>query len=141
MKYRSFRYTLKVWLTSVAIAPIMYLFITFYLVKNQGSISQGSFVENVSQWPFFSIMEMIFSIPTWLVFFFIILMTTRSGVELVTMRLISCLSGISLTVISFWLVFFRGLFDPSDVLFCLMLCNCFCIGWGALYYNLERSPA
>jgi len=124
MNYYSFRYSGRVWLCSVIIAPAIYLF-GGYLHKGG---DPGSFGACAELYVFITFFEALYSLITLLVFWFIVELTiwliNRNSLR----KLLLSFIGIVLTVLTFRIFQLLPSFTFSDSLYPLMLINCGCIG-------------
>ncbi|MGZ3751970.1 MAG: hypothetical protein ACXVB0_22030 [Mucilaginibacter sp.] len=133
MSYYSLFYSLKVWLSSVLLAPII------FIIKNCCFNGLPADPESIAQVYFImAIISGILSFITWLTFWGITVITGRYFANMLQRKLILSFAGIFLTITTFVLIFtsdyaspFSGL--PLDV----MLSNCFCIGAFCWLYKLQ----
>ena len=134
MVYNVFKYSLKVWLTSVVLAPVLLHLIMYY----RGEVN--SLLEAFGESIVFSLFELFFSFITWLMFSVIIMVIlVLEGKQTLKIWLIF-IAGVLLTIGTF----LATILSPQDlrgnsnpVFLILMLCNCACIGWGTWFYKLK----
>jgi len=140
MKYNSLKYSLKVWLTSVLIAPALAELISFLLNdKDAPGIFSNS--DGVFFYVVFVIFGFAFSFITWLAFLLVIVLTTTYCSEAHLKKWLIFSAGVALTVGTFILIFgSQGLFSDPDGFNNLMYANCACIGWGVWFYRLDDAP-
>ena len=130
MEYRPFIYGLKVWVSSVLIAP----FVTTVLqCCADRSISNA--ISCLGLYPLIVVFELAFSFMTWLVFWFVIEMTARLTAKSQLIKLIASLTGALLTPATFRLLGPFDSFSLSDIIFALMVSNCLCIVCGCWVFN------
>jgi len=135
MKYYLLPYSLKVWLTSVLLAPIIFLFIDYFTSPRAQNNSQTDIDSLIQLYLAFVIAGAILSFITWLIFWGVAILTCRHTTNIIQRKLIMFFMGIILTILTFLLLF------SSDEAFSsmpygIMLSNCFCIGAGSLFYDL-----
>jgi hypothetical protein len=138
MKYASLKYSLKVWLTCVAVAPL--IFILFLTLQNASPSDFGETTWSVENYMTFIVFETCFSLPTWGIFWFLVIAAKRCFKNIYQTKFALFLGGIFLTVATFFV--FMGPADffasPADM-FYLMWANGLCIGAGVWFYRLERT--
>lgn len=134
MASKIFGFSTKVWLFTVATAPGMFLLIQFCRKNLYQPDTWKQVPAGLLLWFIMSIVELILSLLTWLVFtgFIAIIMSLWIKYEL--QRWLIFIIGIILTVVSFLpFIHLYGLFDTisgnADIT-TIMLCNSVCIGWG-----------
>lgn len=138
MTSNTFSYSLKVWLTSVVSAPLLFIFIEIFRGKLnlRGPGILIGYIVNT--WLFDAAFELFFSLATWLVFFLTIMVITRHVHALKLRTAVICLIGILFTIITFRVTLLQdGFFNDNNNYLGLMVCNCFCIGAGSLFYKLK----
>lgn len=138
MTSNTFSYSLRVWLTSVINAPILFIFIEIFRGKLnlQGPGILIGYVVNT--WLFDAAFELFFSLATWLAFYLtIVLIIKHIHTIKLRMAVISAI-GILFTIITFRVTLLQdGFFNDNNNYLGLMVCNCFCIGAGSLLYKLK----
>lgn len=138
MILNALRYSLKIWLTSVLVSPV--LFVVMLTFRGAADIieilHQGRWA--VKEYLLFVVAQLVFSFITWLVFWqFIMVIAPRSIPNHIKSWLIF-FASIVLTLGTFTLVLSSSnLFNDPNGLINLMYANCFCIGWGVWYYDLS----
>lgn len=136
MQSNSFVYSVKIWLTSVVLAPLFYLMIQVYLKGNQRS-DFGDFISNqITTYIMFVIFSGFFSFFTWVLFFCIVKIITLyfSSVQLAKCIIVAI--GLLLTAGTFAVILPES-FNVGDYFFYIMLANCICIAGGSCFYKLE----
>jgi hypothetical protein len=129
MKYSSLSYSLKVWLTSVLLAPL--ILIVCFLPKS------ADFNTMFQIYLIFTIASGVFSLITWLTFWGVANLAYHYIPDKIKRKLIICFSGIILTIITFLLIFLlEDDMSRSLEFTIIILTYCFCIGAGSLFYNL-----
>jgi hypothetical protein len=135
MKCHSFSYSVKVWFTCVLLAPFLFFSMGFFLTNHR----DDSVTWIVPACLLFSFFEMLFSILTWLLFWMIAELIAGFVYSRIWRKLLASIVGVALTLATFALFPFFDSFTTSNNDYILMLCNCACIGAGALYFN-TASP-
>lgn len=131
MTYHSLRYSLKVWLSSVFLAPLIYDIIQFFFNR-----SQPDTITNL--YPVVILVELIFSFFTWLTFWGITVIARRFLDKRYLRRILLSVIGIILTIGTFVLITFPNiLISINDIAFSLTLSNCICIGIASVAFNLD----
>jgi hypothetical protein len=135
------KYSLKVWLTSVAVAPLLVLFIMScqqYAVYYMDF--QQSFSSIIICYVPFVLIEFILSLITWLLFMVVIKVTVTYLSSQFVMKLIIFFAGIILTIATFLVILSpEDIFNADNAFPQILYCNCFCIGWCTLYYDLNPA--
>ena len=144
MTVKTFLYSLKVWLTSVAVAPAIFFVITFCtdsITHNQ--VIDGQHIGPLMfEYAALVIIELIMSFITWLIFLTITQLTISYKINPTIRRWLLFAAGIFLTIATFSVVLLPGDgVDISTIIIKIMLCNCLCIGWGSLFYDFEPVEA
>jgi len=136
MQSNSFVYSVKIWLTSVVLAPLFYLMIQVYLKGNQRS-DFGDFISNqITTYIMFVILSGFFSFFTWVLFFCIVKIITLYFSSVQFAKCIIVAIGLLLTAGTFAIILPEP-FNIGDDIFYIMLANCICIAGGSLFYKLE----
>jgi hypothetical protein len=141
MLFKSFIYSLKVWLTSVIVTPLVF----FILAYSGGRVSNDSIYEQIStaayQYGMILVFELLFSFITWVIFLIIINQTVTYINNRATRLSIISISGVLLTMGTFMVIL-----TPSEAFKVtrgfggLTLCTCLCIATSSWFYQLEPSP-
>ena len=142
MKHNSFLYSLKVWLTSVVLSPVIYVLLL--AIRQVADLREmlNTGIWMISEYIIFVVAQFIFSFITWILFVAVILISARISMAQTFRKWIIFFAGIGLTVATFILMLSPfDLFNDANGLINLMYANCFCIGWGVWYYNLRAAPA
>lgn len=129
----NFLYSLKVWLTSVLLAPIFYLIIM--RVKDIGGTQHTGPVGEM--YFLLIIFGFLFSFLTWLVFFISIMLITSYAQNEITARLMVCIIGVAMVLATFMLTIFNHKLTNDDDFIYLVAANCLCIGAGSWIYKLK----
>ncbi|MFD0763473.1 hypothetical protein ACFQZI_01320 [Mucilaginibacter lutimaris] len=135
MKANPFLYSLKIWLTSVALAPLMFLVVEASMFGKSYRTIETFFDQQIETYAICVVFGGIFSIITWLLFFLLIATITSNFPVNRWMKYIIASIGVVLTFGTF-AVFFP-VFDVYNEFFYLMVSNCICIAAGSLYYQLH----
>jgi uncharacterized membrane protein YedE/YeeE len=135
MQPNSFSYTLKVWLTSVFLAPVIYLVIESG-TKTNSYLTLGDYMnEQIASYTICVIFGGLFSSLTWVLFYLctkVILLFYASD----HIRYFFVVLGLVLTAGTF-AVFLPSVFNVHDEFFYLMTANCICIASAAAFYKLD----
>ena len=132
MILNSIKYSLKVWLSSVAIAPLIFLSIETVISK-----TNNAFSNQFGMYPIIAFYQAIFSFITFMVFTLIVMLITNLYKGKVSVKWPVCIAGILLTIGTFAIVFFPDGVIGGYEFFYLMLCNCACIAGGVWFYKLQ----
>jgi len=126
-------YSLKIWLTSVLLAPIFYL--TIMVLKDWGGTQHAGAAGEM--YFLLIIFGFVFSFITWFIFFILIMLITSYAPNEITARWIICITGVIMVVVTFMLTIFKnGIANDGDFIY-LVATNCFCIGAGPWIYKLK----
>ena len=136
MKYNSFNYSLNVWLTSVTVAPLLFIVILTTRPFPDSYSEQTNLYDQLYRYFGLVVLQLLFSSITWILFWLIIRAITDFCYNLRLHKPLVFITGILLTIGSFKLVF-SNVFHIRSEFFFLMLCNCFCIGCGTWLYKLK----
>jgi hypothetical protein len=138
MQANSFSYSLKVWLTSVVLAPVISFIID--ACTNKYYPSFGNYLSN--EFPFLIICIIlcgVFSFLTWIIFLFIIKGLIASCPSPQHIKHLIAVAGVVLTAGTFAFPMPEA-FNVNNGFFYLMLANCICIAGGSYFYKLESVP-
>jgi hypothetical protein len=133
MKFYSLFYSLKVWLSSVLLAPLIYIFIQSWVDFN--SVTADTFS---AFYPIVVFAELIFSLFTWLIFWGVIEVSGIFLMNRLTRKWVIFISSVILSASTFLLLCWpvtRHSFN--DIFFDVGLCNCVCIGAGCWFFRLR----
>jgi FtsH-binding integral membrane protein len=135
MNTNSILYSLKVWLTSVCLAPAMFIIIDSFTSENNYSSVTNFVSEKITIYAACVIFGGIISFFTWILFILIIkgIITCFSSFKLLKQVIAGV--GVLLTLGTF-AIFFRVL-DIFNEPFYLIISNCICIAGGSCFYKLE----
>lgn len=142
MFFKSFIYSLKVWLTSVVIIPLIFLI----SVSFGQNLSKENIYEQIYRSAYLYgqilVIELIASFITWVVFLIIIQLTViYCNTRIIRLSIIS-ISGIFLTIGTFLLILPPSAYTVFNIISDnggLLVCTCFCIGAGSWFYKLDLS--
>lgn len=137
MQSNPFIYSLKTWLTSVALAPLMFLVVESCLSHKSYLTTEAFINEQLETYVMCLVFGGFFSLLTWLLFFLIIKVITIYLAITQQIRFVIAGIGLLLTLGTF-AIFFPA-FELHNEFFYLMVSNCICIAGGSLYYRLEIS--
>lgn len=138
MTSNTFSYSLKVWLTSVVTAPILFILIEICRGKLNWQIPGVTVGSAFNMWVFYSAFELFFSLATWFIFYLTLLILVRYVHETGFRKTIICLTAVLFTVITFRVTLLQdGFVNDNNNYLGLMICNCFCIVAGSLLYKLR----
>lgn len=126
-------YSLKVWLTSVIVAPIIYLIVSDLQSQNH---YDSFIIKQLYLYGICIIAGTLFSFITWMLFLLIIKVLTIYFHNVKAIKIITSVLGMLLTYGTF--AVFLGLEIYTDTgLFSLVMAYVICIGGGSLWYNLR----
>src|ERR1700748_2569558 len=115
MNSNIFQYSLRVWLTSVAGAALVYVLISMFKEPNLSQSFWPAVGSFLSDWLFFAGLQLLFSIATWLVFYLIILLIVKRIRNHRTRLWTILITGIVLAIITFKLTLLQdGLFNNNS---------------------------
>lgn len=135
MAYRNLKFSLKVWLTSVIVAPGLYTGIEAYIDSLNNTYSQIYF--NLIIYMFMVRLEFILSFIIWLMFWAITEAIIYCNPHNDVKRWLIFIVAILLAILPFIvLVGLPLLINPGSDMFIPMLANVFCIGCGCWMYRL-----
>nr|WP_067062764.1 hypothetical protein [Mucilaginibacter sp. L294] len=134
MNTNSILYSLKVWLTSVVLAPVIYLTINSCLGKKNQTGFWDFVSEQISIYGGCEIFGIILSFFTWVLFILIIKGIITCFSVFPQLKFVIASVGLLLTIGTFWVFFSVSRF--VDGYYYLMMANCICIVGGSLFYDL-----
>ena len=131
-------YSFKIWVTSAFISPLIWgLIETFKNVTCYYDVLE-SLRSSIFLMAVLGTIQLILSIFTWVIFLLFIHFTIATKLNPQLRSLLIFVTGIFLTVATFYLLTFPiGFPENNSEGFALMLCNCFCIGAGTFIYKLD----
>ena len=134
----TFKYSLKVWLTSVMVAPLLFIMLTYCSEGFHHRDMHELLHSSIFGYMAFVFLEVCLSTITWFVFL-VAVQYTVTIVSKPNLRIwLVFIEGILLTAGTFMVVLSpNDVFNISDKITVMMLCNCLCMGWGIWYYDLE----
>jgi len=134
-------YTLKIWLTCILVAPVIFLLIL--LIKNYTLITD--FLQLITfgllLYSGLVILQILFSFITLLIFIAVVRLVLFVPVDGIVKTIMICIAGIVLTSATFFVTILheKTFVEWSNgEFFNLMFCDCICIGFGVWYYKLEN---
>ncbi|RYU89287.1 hypothetical protein EWM62_13205 [Mucilaginibacter terrigena] len=135
----SFSYSLKVWLTSVVVGPLIYFGATNLFHCYDDEFLGHNFIDYLAgAYMFIVLFSAIFSLTTWISFYFLIrLLVTRDVLKIKYLKYLIALIGVLLTVITFSVM--PGFRINADYI-CITFAYCFCIAGCSYFYKLEIMP-
>lgn len=134
MAYRNLKFSLKVWLTSVIVAPALYTGIEAYIDSLNNTYSQIYF--NLIIYMFMVGLEFILSFIIWIMFWAITEAIIYCNPHNDVKRWLIFIVAILLAILPFIvLVGLPLLINPGSDMFIPMLANAFCIGCGCWIYK------
>ena len=136
------KYSLKVWLTSSVIAPIICVIIGLvkdgYMPKGLHPITELFMLPLL--YIFIAVCTCVVSLPTFLIFFFVVVSIRKVQLGNSYQTLLLLLVSQLLVVITF--VAFLSLFPGfnANSYYLMMACHCLVIGVSVRFYKLNESP-
>ena len=134
MPSNSIIYSLKIWLTSVLLAPVIYI-VAISFKQNHQDFST-LILDQLSIYLICIFFGSFLSFFTWLLFLLSIKATTLYAYSIKQCKFIISFIGVLLTIGTFAL-FLSPSISIHDDLFSLMLGNCICITGGTWFYELR----
>jgi hypothetical protein len=142
MKYNALKYSLKIWLTSVAIAPVLDLIISFLQGKIYYHTLQQQLSDSFFMYCVMVVFEIAFSFITWIIFLLSIQIIINYVSRQVVRTWIIFITGILLTLGTFTVVLSpREILRNTDGFASIIFATCFCIGAGTWFYKLKPVTA
>ena len=142
------KYSLKVWLTGVVVAPFLILIFIYCQDYSLSMNFKESILPGLGIYLICIVFELVFSFITWIVFMLAIRLIIKLPCTALKKTMAIFITGILLTVATFASIMLPlGFFDNnSDIGFTIAMigCNCACIGFGVWFYKLklpQPSPA
>jgi hypothetical protein len=137
MKFHSLFYSLKVWLSSVLLAPLICILVQWWFDPNSIGVEAFSWL-----YPIVVFSELILSLLTWFLFWGIIEISGIFLMNRLIQRWLIFISSVILSASTLLLLCWpitRHSFN--DIFFDVGLCNCICIGAGCWVFRLgPRQP-
>ena len=136
MTYRALNYSLKVWLTSVLIAPIMlfmFLVIETYLQPSTHGLTYSNTGWYLTFYITIVLYELMFLALTMLIFWGFVEVSIIFNITPLLRKLLIFLIGVSLSIGTSALL--QSPFIIDDFFFVAMICNTICIGLGCWLYK------
>ena len=135
MKYASLKYSLKVWLTSVVIAPVLYSVLGAILYPSY-RLGMQTVINFLTDYLGMVLFSLWFSFVTGLIFWLMVVLIVRFCYDENLKKWWIFLIGISLTIGTFTFALGPWTLVP-DKFGLLLYANCACIGWGVWFYRLN----
>ena len=137
INFRIFYFSVRVWLTSVLVAPALFMVIQAYIDSLNHTYANPTYFEP-GMYLFMVVFELVTTFIIWLVFWAI----TEAIVYCIGLeelqRWLIFVTGLLLTIVPFMvLVGFPVLINPRSDMFIPMLANAVCIGCGCWFYRLR----
>jgi hypothetical protein len=134
------KYSLKIWLTSVMVAPLSFLMIEFIQEYPPRQDIVELFSSGITVYAALMLFHLIFSAITWFVFTavigLVVLIPANTGLK----TCIIFIAGVLLTAGTFFATILPinayQLMQDKELII-LMACNCLCIGGGVWFYKLK----
>ncbi|MDO3641602.1 hypothetical protein [Mucilaginibacter sp. L3T2-6] len=138
MTSNTFLYSLRVWLTSVVTAPILFILIEICRGRLSWQTPEVTIGSVINIWLFYAAFELFFSLATWFLFYIVITILARHILRPHLRMTIIFITGVLFTIVTFRVTLLQdGFFNDNNNYLGLMICNCFCIGAGSLLYKLR----
>jgi hypothetical protein len=138
MTFNTIKYTLKVWITSVLFAPVLFILLSAIINQLGFKSVLKSIPAEVMVYIAYVAFELVLSSVTWILFWLITVLWALIPFEPVVRKWFIFLTGLILTIGTFMATLLHSNFfdiHNNDVI--LMLANCFCIGFGVWYFKLK----
>jgi hypothetical protein len=137
IKFRAFYFSLRVWITTVLVAPALYAIIQAYIEFLNDTYSHQIHFDP-SIYLFMVILELIFSFVIWIMFWAITEAIVYSYPNEEVKRWLIFSAAMLLTIVPFIILAgFTTITDPGNFMFTPLLTNAFCIGCGCWIYKLQ----
>jgi hypothetical protein len=136
MEYKEFKYSLKVWLTSVVVGPVIFMICNYSAINELPRWQYNNGPDLLNGYLVLVVLGGLFSILTYAFFYLFIKITVNSTDLIVCIKSIISVLGVGLTVSTFQLFFSSVSDGPKNEFFYLMIGNCLCIGWFSWFYKL-----
>ena len=141
MLFKSFIYSLKVWLTSAAITPLVFFIPSFSLENIPHETLYQRLTQTAYEYGTILAIELLLSFITWVIFLIIIHQTVTFINNRATRLSIISISGILLAIGTFMVILTPAeVFNVTRGFGGLTLCTSLCIAAGSWFYKLEPSP-
>lgn len=138
METSSILYSLKVWLTSVVLAPLIYIVIQACLGESYQLGFAAGLYEQIKEYALLILLVGLFSFCTWVAFILSIVGVSICFPSFRYLKYVIALIGVLLTAGTFEF-FLPEAFSIHSEYFLLMLANCICIAGGSCFYKLETA--
>jgi uncharacterized membrane protein len=135
-----FKYSLKVWLTSILLSPVIFVLLLAVTqsVNIKELLKQGT--ELIALYLLYVAAQLAMSFLVWLAFWLIIRVIANIPCTIQLQKGLILFAGMILTIVSFTTVLSCfGMLNDGSGFINLMYANCFCIGWGVWYYDLNPA--
>jgi hypothetical protein len=136
MERRPIFYTLKVWLWSVVISPVIAGLIQFYF-------SDGKMADmgSVMLYPIILVFEVLLTFLLWVLFWALTAICNNFIKNDAGFRLAASLVGLAIAAVLCWGFGEDVGYSLEDIIFNTALANCLCIFAGCWYFNIRRPIA
>lgn len=141
MEYTEFKYSLKVWSTSVALAPVIFLICNYSGISDVPRWQYNSTPDLLNGYLALVVLGGLFSLLTYAFFYLFIKITVNCTDSMVRIKSIICALGVILTAGTFELFLSSVSKGPRGEFFYLMIGNCLCIGWFSWFYKLGAEES
>ena len=136
MEYTEFKYSLKVWLTSVVVAPVIFMICNYSAIDELPRWQYNTSADFVNGYLALVVLGGLFSMLTYAFFYLFIKITVNSIQSMIRIKSMICVLGVGLAIGTFQLFFSSVTEGPKNEFFYLMISNCLCIGWFSWLYKL-----
>lgn len=141
MIYTEFKYSLQVWLTSVVVAPVIFMICNYSAFNDVPRWQYNTAPDLLNGYLGIVVLGGIFSLLTYVLFYLFIKITVNCTNSMVRIKTIISVLGVGLTLGTFQLFFSSVSEGPKDEFFYLMIGNCLCIGWCSWFYKLGTEES
>jgi len=141
MEYTEFKYSLKVWLTSVVVAPVIFMICNYSAIDELPRWQYNTSADFVNGYLALVVLGGLFSMLTYAFFYLFIKITVNSIQSMIRIKSMICVLGVGLTIGTFQLFFSSVTEGPKNEFFYLMISNCLCIGWFSWLYKLGTEES
>lgn len=131
MKYYYLFFSLKIWLSSALVTPVIFITLQQFATTGKGDLSE------FAAYPFLVTLEIAFSFFTWIMFWATIELIVRLTNDRFLRKFIISFMGIILTFGTFKVYSFLDGSDSYMNFFELMVTNATMIALGSWYFNIE----
>ncbi len=138
LKYNTIKYSLKIWLTSVLVSPLLF----FVIILCKEGIYNSDLLHSISSdllvYMLFVTAEILLSYGSWLTFLAAVSVLIVLPVKQALRKRLTHLTALLLTIVPFWAILYPGgSFLEIDYYIYFMLCSCVCTCDAVRYYKLK----